>query len=139
MRTIFVILLTMSGLTKAEFYKIELVAEGLSHPWSIDFLPDGAYIVAMKSGEVRQISPNGKISEAISGGPATYFEGQGGYFDILLDPAFKDNNIIYLSYAGGPPESNATTIMKARLLDNSFQDQKTIICINSSVSTELIL
>ncbi len=135
MRTIFVILLTMSGLTKAEFYKIELVAEGLSHPWSIDFLPDGGYIVAMKSGEVRQISPNGKISEAISGGPATYFEGQGGYFDILLDPAFKDNNIIYLSYAGGPPESNATTIMKARLLDNSFQDQKTIYRANPSKDT----
>ena len=126
MRTLLFILLTLPGLAKADLYKTEVVAEGLSHPWSIDFLPDGDYLVAMKSGEVRQISASGKIGDIISGGPTTHFESQGGYFDILLDPAFRDNNTVYLCYAGGPAEANATTIMKARLLDNSFQDTEII-------------
>lgn len=120
MRTLLFLLLTFPHFVNAEIYQTEVIAEGLSHPWSIDFLPDGGYLVAMKSGEVRQISSNGQVGEVISGGPVTHFQGQGGYFDILLDPNYLENNLVYLSYAEGPAEANATTIMKARLSDNSF-------------------
>ena len=50
MRTLLFILLTLPGLAKADLYKTEVVAEGLSHPWSIDFLPDGAMLVADDTG-----------------------------------------------------------------------------------------
>ena len=126
MRPPLLILFILSGFANADVYKTQVVAEGLSHPWSIDFLPDGDYLVAMKSGEVRQISASGKISDVITGGPTTHFESQGGYFDILLDPAFRDNYTVYLCYADGPADANATTIMKAKLLNNSFQEQEII-------------
>lgn len=126
MRTVLFLLITISSLAQAEIYKTEVVAEGLNHPWSIDFLPDGNYLVAMKSGEVREISAAGEIGDVISGGPATYFASQGGYFDILLDPGFNENSTVYLSYAGGTADANATTIMKATLADNSFQNAETI-------------
>jgi len=136
-RLLLLILFILPGFTNADFYKTEVVADGLSHPWSIDFLPDGDYLVAMKSGEVRQISASGKVSDAIAGGPATYFESQGGYFDIVVDPAFRDNYTIYLSYADGPANANATTIMKAKLLNNSFQEQETIYRANHTKDTPL--
>ena len=50
MRTLLFLLLTFPHFANAEIYQTEVIAEGLSHPWSIDFLPDGGYLVAMKSG-----------------------------------------------------------------------------------------
>ena len=73
-------------------YQMEVIAEELNHPWSIDFLPEGGYLVAMKSGEVHLITATGEVSDPIDGGPDTYFESQGGYFDILLDPDYSTNH-----------------------------------------------
>ena len=90
------------------------------------FLPDGSYLVAHKVGEVRRLSATGELGEPLENGPETYFAGQGGYFDIILDPDFANNNTVYLSYAGGTPEANGTTIMRATLGDNSFENPETI-------------
>ena len=135
MRPILLIFLTLSFQANADFYRIEILADGLSHPWSIDFLPDGDYLVAMKSGEVRRISESGKVEEIIDGGPDTYFDSQGGYFDILLDPGFVDNAIVYLCYAAGSAKANATTVMKAKLLNNSFQETEIIYTVAPAKDT----
>ena len=125
-KTLLIAALTFASYLNAADYNTDVVAEGLNHPWAMDFLPDGSYIVSMKSGEVRIISSEGQIGDVISGGPETYFMSQGGYFDILLDPNYESNQMVYLAYAGGTPEANATTIMKARLEDNAFVDAETI-------------
>lgn len=48
----------------------------------------------------------GTVSAAIAGVPAVAFGGQGGLFDVALDPAFASNARVYLSFAeagsGGP-------------------------------------
>ena len=41
-------------------YNIETVAEGLEYPWSIAFLPNGDYLVALRVGEVRRINAAGR-------------------------------------------------------------------------------
>lgn len=99
-------------------YKLATVAEGLNFPWSLDFLPGGGYLVAMRSGEVRIITPQGDIGEPLSGLPASYVAAQGGYFDIVLDPRFTENQIVYLSFAFGTPEANGTRIVKGALNEN---------------------
>ncbi len=111
-----------ANLASAAEYQLETVADGFNFPWSITFLPNGDYLVAMRSGEVRQVSAKGDVGEPISGTPATYVAGQGGYFDIVLDPAFAANATVYLSYAGGTPQANGTTITRAILSGNSFTD-----------------
>lgn len=125
-KTLLIAALAFSAYLNADDYKTDIIAEGLNHPWAMDFLPDGSYLVSMKSGEVRIISSDGEIGDVISGGPETYFMSQGGYFDILLDPDYNDNQMVYLAYAGGTPDANATRIMKARLEDNAFVDAETI-------------
>ena len=47
-------------------------------------------------------------------------------FDIVLDPDFDANQTVYLSYAGGTPKANGTTIIKAKLEDNSFTSNEVI-------------
>jgi glucose/arabinose dehydrogenase len=107
--------LAIGSLSVQASYTLETVADDLNYPWSIAFLPEGDYLVAMRSGEVRRISAHGVISPALEGLPDSYVLSQGGYFDITLDPNFANNQRIYLSFAYGTPEQNGTRIVSGRL------------------------
>ena len=107
--------LAIGNLSVQASYTLETVADDLNYPWSIAFMPEGDYLVAMRSGEVRRISADGEVSPALEGLPASYVLSQGGYFDITLDPNFADNQRIYLSFAYGTPEQNGTRIVSGRL------------------------
>lgn len=96
-------------------YRLEQVAAGLELPWCVAFLPDGSFLITEIAGTLRRVSPDGTIGEPIDGVPEVYRQSQGGLFDVLLDPGFADNGILYLSYAEGPPDSNATAVARARL------------------------
>ena len=99
----------------AEPYRLETWASGLESPWSLAFLPDGSALVTELPGRVRRIAPDGTLSESLHGVPAVYHAGQGGLFDVVLHPRFADNGLVYLSYAEGPPDRNATAIARGRL------------------------
>ena len=90
---------------------IETVVDGLEHPWSVDFLPDGRMLVTEKPGRLRIIK-NGQLSEPVKGLPKINAKGQGGLLDIALDPDFANNQTLYLSYSakgkGGVGSANAT-------------------------------
>jgi glucose/arabinose dehydrogenase len=102
-----------SGETKVE---VTTVAKGLEHPWSLAFLPDGRMLVTEREGTLRYVTREGALSDPISGVPAVHAEGQGGLLDVVLDPAFAENSVIYLSYAEPAPEgTNGTAVARARL------------------------
>lgn len=103
-------------------YRLQTVAEGLNYPWSIAFLPDGNYLVAMRSGEVRRISSDGVVGEPLDGLPESYVESQGGYFDVVLDPDFVTNQRIYLAFAYGDKQANATRIVSGTLSGDSVEN-----------------
>lgn len=91
----------------------EVLAEGLSNPWSISFYPNNLILVAERHGAIRAIR-DGVLQEArIVGGPQVYVDGQGGLFDILPHQDYANNNVIYISYAGGSKEQNALTVARA--------------------------
>ena len=99
-------------------YVIEPIAEGLNFPWSIEFLDDEDLIVAELGGTIRHVDATGKVSEPISGTPSVYRAGQGGLFDVLRHPNFSENKQVYLSYASGNAEANATTVARATWNEN---------------------
>jgi len=111
-------------------YNIETVAEGLAYPWSIAFLPNGDYLVAQRGGEVRRISAAGEVGEPLSGLPDTYVASQGGYFDVILDPDFASNQIIYLSFAYGTPAENGTRIVKGVLNGTQVDNIETLFTVD---------
>ncbi len=53
--TIFLALLFI-GMPAQANYKLETLASGLDHPWSIAFLPNNEYLVSMRGGELRRFS-----------------------------------------------------------------------------------
>ena len=69
----------------------------LDNPWSVAALPDGRLLVTEKVGRLR-VYADGKLSEALSGVPKVAYADQGGLLDVVVDPDYKDNNFIYLSF-----------------------------------------
>jgi glucose/arabinose dehydrogenase len=120
------LLLSLVGPANAAEYKIETVAEGLSHPWAIAFLPGGDMLVTERSGQLRRLS-NGKLeAQGIGNLPELYVDGQGGLLDIVLDPEFSTNQMLYLSYASGISSANSTKVISARLDGDSLVDIKNV-------------
>jgi glucose/arabinose dehydrogenase len=97
--------------TQRESYRTELVADGLSIPWSLAFLPDGSYLVTERPGALRRISPSGEVSEPIEGTPRSIQRGQGGMMEVALHPDFEENGWIYLGFADGEPDERRPRVM----------------------------
>ncbi|MEQ9463777.1 MAG: PQQ-dependent sugar dehydrogenase [Haliea sp.] len=129
-----VFLLTGLSAVAAE-YQLETVASGLHHPWSVVQLPDGSLLVTERRGKLLQISADGSQRRDISGAPATWVAGQGGYFDIVLHPDFRLNRLVYLAYAKGDKDANGTAIWRARLEGNALRDGKDILWVADKKNT----
>ena len=114
--------------------RIETIASGLDHPWSVAFLPDGRVLVTERAGRLRIIA-KGQPLGSISGVPKVYEASQGGLFDIVPHPQFASNGLLYLSYAAGTPGANFTRITRARLVGNALVDEKTIFEVSPPKNT----
>ncbi|SMF38868.1 PQQ-dependent sugar dehydrogenase [Pseudogulbenkiania subflava] len=124
------LLLGLVGLASAnpypsQLYSLQLttLARGLNHPWSLAFLPDRRMLLTERAGRLRLLDAQGRLDpQPVSGVPAVVAVGQGGLFDVLPHPRFADNHLIYLSYAGGTPESSSTEIARARLDGHALRE-----------------
>ena len=70
-------------------FEVDTVASGLSKPWAVDFLSDGRMLVTEKTGALRLVGKDGKVSAPVPGVPAVDARDQGG----LLDVGVKGNTV----------------------------------------------
>ncbi|MEO5808216.1 MAG: PQQ-dependent sugar dehydrogenase [Devosia sp.] len=107
------------------------VVDGLDHPWSISFLPDGRLIVTERSGHIRIVSKNGTLGEPISGMPEIETGGQAGLFDLVLAPDFAQSGRVYFAYSGRSASGAALTVNSATLTvkgdSGALSDQKVLV------------
>ena len=96
------------------------VVQGLDHPWAVAFLPNNkGMLITERPGQLRVVSPEGKLSAPLSGVPQVWAKGQGGLLDVVLSPTFAKDRLVYLSYAEGGDEGKAgTAVGRARLSDD---------------------
>lgn len=102
-------------------FDVVTVAEGLVNPWSLAFLPGGKMLVTERPGRLRVLGPDGTLSAPVAGLPAVDARGQGGLLDVVLDPAFAKNNIIYWSYAEPKADQagvNNTAVARGKFVDD---------------------
>lgn len=110
---------------KARF-KVETLADGFDHPWGLEKLPDGRFLVTERPGRLRVIE-NGKVlPEPIKGIPEVWARGQGGLLDVRLHPDYAKNGWIYLSYSDPRGDKALTKIVRGRVKDGAWVDQETI-------------
>ncbi|HEY0627117.1 MAG TPA: PQQ-dependent sugar dehydrogenase [Allosphingosinicella sp.] len=90
-------------------------------PWAMTFLPNGILLITEKKGNIRFIDFMGGGQQqrlgSISGVPQVDHGGQGGLGDIVPHPDFRNNSLIYLSYAeAGPNDTRGAVVARARLV-----------------------
>ncbi|GAB3536608.1 PQQ-dependent sugar dehydrogenase [Pontibacter brevis] len=115
-------------ITQAGDIEIEELAGGLKHPWGMAFLPDNRLLVTERAGNLRILDKNNKLSQPLKGTPEVFVTDQGGLLDVALDPNFRQNRFVYLSYAEpGSEDSTASTALgRGRLEGNELKDFKVI-------------
>jgi glucose/arabinose dehydrogenase len=97
---------------------VETVASELEHPWGLAFLPDGRMLVTERPGRLRIVSSDGALSRPLIGVPNVAGRGQGGLLDVVLDPKFAENRLIYLSFSEPRVGGNGTSVARGRLNAN---------------------
>ena len=106
-------------------YLIETVVDGLQYPWAVEFITDKKMLITERSGYLR-IYENGKLSTPIKGLPSVKAERQGGLLDVVLDPDFNKNKIIFFSYSAGNMFGIGTEVASARLVNHELKDVKVL-------------
>ena len=91
------------------------IMKGLSHPWSLAFLPNGDMLITERPGRLR-IVRNGVLDpQPITGTPTVYTEALGGLMDIALHPRFAETRWVYLSYTKPAPGGRTSALIRGRL------------------------
>jgi aldose sugar dehydrogenase len=113
-------------------YRVDTVVDGLEFPWALAFLPDGRMLVTERPGRLRVIEPDadGKPAlraEPVAGVPPVLASGQAGMFDVMLDPDFADNGVLYLSFAHGTHEANHLRVVRARFDGSALHEVTPIL------------
>ena len=96
----------------AKGWRAVTVADGLSHPWGMTWLPDGRLLVTTKGGTLHTLNGNRFEAVPMEGLPAVFTGGQGGLLDIAVHPADKTNPRIYMTMSTGTDEANRTTLVQ---------------------------
>ena len=104
--------------------KVENLAGGLNHPWGMAFFPDGRLLVTERNtGKLYILQTNNSLSKPLEGVPQVRAQGQGGLMDVALDPNFKENRYVYLSYAKpGEGGKSTTALGRGKLADGRIED-----------------
>ena len=97
-------------------YSVVTVADGLEHPWSIAFLPDGDMLLTEQPGRLRIVRAGSLLEASVPGVPEVFYRGQGGLLDVVPHPDFESNRLLYLSYSKPLPgdEGSTTAIIRGR-------------------------
>ncbi|MFA9387542.1 MAG: PQQ-dependent sugar dehydrogenase, partial [Methyloceanibacter sp.] len=92
--------------------KVQTLATGLKRPWGLAFLPDGRMLVTERAGNLRIMATDGTLSEPLTGVPKVEVIGQGGLLDVTLDPEFKSNKLVYISYSEAGDDGAGTAVAR---------------------------
>ena len=114
---------------KLEF-SVAKVVQGLAHPWSMAFLPNGDILITERIGRLRIVRDGELDPLPVPGVPKVALGGQAGLLDIVLHPRFSENHLIYLSYAGPGNGGKGTEVARARFVGGRLVDFETILVVH---------
>lgn len=94
---------------------VQTLSTGLTKPWGIIVLPDGRLLITQKDGNMVICSSSGMIEKTITGLPAVNNLGQGGLLDVVADPDFSSNRMLYWTFSENFMDGTVTSVAKGKL------------------------
>lgn len=113
-----------SGHIEAEdlAFTVETVRDELVHPWGMVFLADDQILITERPGRLYLLDTTSDSITDIKGLPDIAAVGQGGLLDVALDPDFRNNRLVYLSYAARGDGGYGTEVIRGKLAGNSLAE-----------------
>ncbi len=97
---------------------VTVMASELDEPWSVGFLPDGAFLVTERDGRLLHYTPDGRVFD-LFGLPEIEVDGQGGLFDVLVPRDFATSREVFFSYATPQGFGSGTALAVGRLAETN--------------------
>lgn len=113
----------------------EVVLDNLKSPWSIAFISDTDALITEKAGHLLRVNLLDKTRKIVEGFPSDLANetaaedlagGNNGMFDVVLDPDFSTNKLIYVSYSAYKDKAFTTKVIRGRLDDNRLSQVETL-------------
>ena len=113
----------------------DTIVEGLDHPWSMAFMNETEVLLTEKNRDLVHINLTTLERNIITGFPKDLTDSIGvlkrgdnsGIFEVVLDPDFENNQVLYLSYAAKKGSGTTTKVIRARLANNQLKEIKTLL------------
>ncbi|MGY2083825.1 PQQ-dependent sugar dehydrogenase [Blastococcus sp. SYSU DS0539] len=86
---------TTSAPTGAPALTVEVVADGLDHPWDVAQAEDGTLLVDERADGFTAVLPDGTVQQVAADLGDLFATGETGLMGLALDPAFADNRRFY--------------------------------------------
>jgi glucose/arabinose dehydrogenase len=115
-----------AGRSAERGYVVDTLATGLAVPWSLATLPGGDILVTEKYGGVRLWRDGALLPRPLAGVPAAFQSEDSGLLDLALDPRFRENGLVYLSFSEGTAQANHTALFRGRLTGDGLTDGRVI-------------
>ncbi len=89
---------------------ITVIKDDLFLPWGIAALPNGNFLMSEMTGRLSLVNADGIVTAPLPGLPPVRGYWFMGLMDIVLDPDFENNRLVYFSYFAPPDgeEGNGT-------------------------------
>ena len=97
--------------------KVVVVARGLSHPWGMQWLPDGSILVTERAGRLRIIRNGVLDPKPFDGMPKVHAVRLSGLLDLVLHPKYAENKRIYFTYTKDVSDTLVATTLATGTFD----------------------
>ncbi|MQA33648.1 PQQ-dependent sugar dehydrogenase [Modestobacter roseus] len=74
---------------------VEVVADGLDHPWDVDQAPDGTLLLDERAGGLTAVLPDGTVQPVDADFDDLFADGETGLMGLTLDPEFAEDRRLY--------------------------------------------
>jgi glucose/arabinose dehydrogenase len=108
-------------------YEIEVVAENLYVPWSIVFTDSNRMLITERNGKLRIVLDGKLLQEPLKEFDEVSAKGEAGLLGLTLDPDYKSNKFLYISYAYGSAGKMNVKIVRYKDYGDKLDEEKVII------------
>lgn len=127
--------------TKHHALAIErVVTGGMNGPWGIEFVDANRALITGKTGELYWLRGGKLDTTKITGLPKVYgYDLVGGLMDLALDPNYKTNGWVYLTFSHNPQNTTdraargMTKVVRGRVNGHRWTDEQTLFEVPDSV------
>lgn len=105
---------------------IQIIADNLTIPWELVWLPDSSMLITQRPGTVLKISPDGQRTPIPFPAPVTQVS-ESGLLGLTLHPNFSQNQLVYFYFTTGEGSTLRNRVVRYQLINNSLGSETIIL------------